>query len=121
MADASVKHDIAILDVEGVISQIKSVSEEEWVTDQARRRVKLDQFHDMGNKEGQYQYNWSSGQFLPIKRKFTVFDDERNVIAALVEAIVSIVQVNDQLEPDEQKKFKTHISAAAKHILKTWL
>jgi hypothetical protein len=115
--DAQFKVEVAKLDIEGILIEIIAVPEDQWITDPAEKKVKLDNFHDMKGKEGQYKYDWNIGAFIPLKRRFSAFDDDRAVISAMVESIIEIVKA---LNKADDNKVKPKISAAAKHILGTW-
>lgn len=58
--------DIAVLDDRGVIREVRAVSEVDYRTDPAARTVALPPGHDMGQRLGQYAWDFLRQCFMPV-------------------------------------------------------
>ncbi len=80
--------DIAVLDERGILREVRTVSEADYVTDPAMRAVALPPGHDMGQRLGQYQWDFLRGCFLPLSVE--PLDVAEREAPELVEVLVSI-------------------------------
>lgn len=58
--------DVAVLDENGVIVDVVTVSPDDYVTDPSRRTVRLPSHHDMRSNLHSYKYDYLRGRFEPI-------------------------------------------------------
>ena len=80
--------DIAVLDERGILREVRTVSEADYATDPALRTVALPAGHDMGQRLGQYQWDFLRGCFLPLSVE--PLDVAEREAPELVEVLVSI-------------------------------
>jgi len=80
--------DIAVLDERGIIREVRTVSEVDYVTDHSLRTVALPDGHDMTQHLGVYAWDYLRGCFLPVSvEPLDVAEREQ---PGLVETLVAI-------------------------------
>lgn len=87
--------DIAVLDDRGVIREVRTVSEADYKTDPAARTVALPPGHDMGQRLGQYAWDFLRQCFMPVPHG--PLDSVASENAGLVSALVAMAdQLHDK-------------------------
>lgn len=79
--------DIAQLDEDGVITDVVTVSPDDYRTDPRARTVALPENHDMHNRIRSYRFDYMRGCFEPISVLSRTGTDSVEFVDALVDAI----------------------------------